>query len=235
MAMYTKHICIYTNILFWYRYIASYRQIKYQNFWYVNHNRWWLLTGNSLRICLVQKRHSELLVMPTSALTLAQADLTVMMASDGSLPYGPRGMACTLFSISVTSASFYWQLVTRWPAQRCVYCHLSVYVDFWETVCKTVRPMLSDHCLSCLSVTLVYCGQTVGWIKMKLGTEVGLGPRHIVLRNMGTQLPLPFFGWAGSPITQCGLSRGSPMYQVASRSLGAAVPPFSGRGNWIPI
>ena len=26
-----------------------------------------------------------------------------------------------------------------------------------------------------LSVT-VYCGQTVGWIKMKLGMEVGLGP-----------------------------------------------------------
>ena len=34
--------------------------------------------------------------------------------------------------------------------------------------------------LSVLSVTLVYCGQTVGWIKMKLGTEVGLGPCHIV-------------------------------------------------------
>jgi len=36
---------------------------------------------------------------------------------------------------------------------------------FWATVCKTVRPMLSDRCLSCLSVclsvTLVYCGQTV--------------------------------------------------------------------------
>ena len=41
--------------------------------------------------------------------------------------------------------------------------------------------MLSDHCLSCLSVTLVYCGQMVGWIKMKLGMEVGLGPSHIVL------------------------------------------------------
>jgi len=41
--------------------------------------------------------------------------------------------------------------------------------------------MLSDHCLSVLSVTLMYCGQTVGWIKMKLGTEVGLGPGHIVL------------------------------------------------------
>jgi len=35
--------------------------------------------------------------------------------------------------------------------------------------------------LSCLSVTLVYCGQTVGWIRIPLGTEVGLGPGHIVL------------------------------------------------------
>jgi len=36
-------------------------------------------------------------------------------------------------------------------------------------------------CLSCLSVTLVYCSQTVGWIKMPLGTEIGLDPSHIVL------------------------------------------------------
>jgi len=50
-------------------------------------------------------------------------------------------------------------------------------------------PMLTDRCpvLSCpvlsvyLSTTLVYCGQTVGWIKMKLGMEVGLVPGHIVL------------------------------------------------------
>jgi len=35
--------------------------------------------------------------------------------------------------------------------------------------------------LYCLSVTLVYCGQTVGWIKMPLGMEVGLGPGHAVL------------------------------------------------------
>jgi len=27
--------------------------------------------------------------------------------------------------------------------------------DFWVTVCKTVRPMLSDHCLSVLSVCSV--------------------------------------------------------------------------------
>ena len=41
--------------------------------------------------------------------------------------------------------------------------------------------------LSCLSVTLVYCGQTVGWTKMKLGMQVGLGPGRIVLD--GTQHP----------------------------------------------
>jgi len=35
--------------------------------------------------------------------------------------------------------------------------------------------------LSVLSVTLVHCGQTVGWIKMKLGIQVGLGLDHTVL------------------------------------------------------
>jgi len=33
----------------------------------------------------------------------------------------------------------------------------------------------------CLSVTLVCCGQTVAWIKMKLGMQVGVGPIHITL------------------------------------------------------
>ena len=42
-------------------------------------------------------------------------------------------------------------------------------------------PILSDHCLSVLPVTLVYCGQRAGWIKMTLGLQVGLGPGHIVL------------------------------------------------------
>jgi len=52
--------------------------------------------------------------------------------------------------------------------------------------------MLSDHCpvcLSFLSVTLVYCGQTGGRIKVKHGMEVGLGPSHIVLD--GDPAPLP--------------------------------------------
>jgi len=72
--------------------------------------------------------------------------------------------------------------------------HLYRFSRFWAIVCKTVRPTLSDRCLSVcpvclyvLSVTLVYCGQTVGWIKTKLGMEVGLDRSDFVLD--GEQLP----------------------------------------------
>ena len=58
--------------------------------------------------------------------------------------------------------------------------------------------MLSVRCLSVspvlLSVTLVYCSETVGPIKMKPGLQVGLGPGHIVLD--GAQVPLPQRGTA---------------------------------------
>ena len=59
--------------------------------------------------------------------------------------------------------------------------------------------MLSDRCLSVLSVTFVHCGQTVGWIKMKLGMQVGLGPDHTVLGGDPDPPPLkgyrpPIFG-----------------------------------------
>ena len=49
-------------------------------------------------------------------------------------------------------------------------------------------------CPVLLSVTLVYCGQTVGWIKMNLGLQVGLCPSHIVLD--GDPAPLPQKGTA---------------------------------------
>ena len=53
--------------------------------------------------------------------------------------------------------------------------------------------MLSDRCLSacpvCLSVTLVYCGQMVELINMKLGMPVGLGPGHIALDWDPAELP----------------------------------------------
>jgi len=44
----------------------------------------------------------------------------------------------------------------------------------------------------------VYCGQTVGWIKMKLGMEVGLAPGQIVLDKNLALIPktgtFPNFG-----------------------------------------
>ena len=71
---------------------------------------------------------------------------------------------------------------------------------FWATVTSNGSPYAAIP-LSCLSVTLVYCGQTVEWIKMPLGTEVDLGPGDTVLdRNpappmdRGTAAPPPLFG-----------------------------------------
>jgi len=80
---------------------------------------------------------------------------------------------------------------------------------FWATVCKTVRPMLSESCLSVclsclsvLSVTLAYCGQTVECIKMKLCMQVGFGPGHVV--RCGPSSPSPCCGqtagWIKMPL-----------------------------------
>jgi len=62
------------------------------------------------------------------------------------------------------------------------------YRTFVPSVCLSVCPVLS--------VMLVHCGQTVGWIKMKLGVQVGLGPGHIVLD--GDPSPLPQRGTAST-------------------------------------
>jgi len=63
------------------------------------------------------------------------------------------------------------------------------------TVCKMVHPMLLV-CLSCLSATLVYRGQTVGQIRMPVGKEVPLGPGHIVLDRY---LAPPYKGHSSLP------------------------------------
>jgi len=71
---------------------------------------------------------------------------------------------------------------------------------FWATVTSNGSPYAVGS-LFCLSVTLVCCGQTVGWMKMPLGTEVGLGPGDIVLEGdpappshgKGTAALLPHF------------------------------------------
>jgi len=71
------------------------------------------------------------------------------------------------------------------------------------------RPRPRPHCIRCTRIQLppkgggrsssqfsahVYCGQTAGWIKMKLGVEVGIGPGHIVLD--GDPAPPPQRGTA---------------------------------------
>jgi len=58
--------------------------------------------------------------------------------------------------------------------------------------------MLSDRCpvLSVGNVDVLLC-QTAGWIQMKLGTEVGLGPSHNVLDGDPAppkEAQLPIFG-----------------------------------------
>ena len=57
---------------------------------------------------------------------------------------------------------------------------------FWEEV---KRFALCYQTVVCLSVTLMYCDQTVSWIKTKLGVKVGLGPGHIALDGIPAPLP----------------------------------------------
>jgi len=80
--------------------------------------------------------------------------------------------------------------------QLCILKCGRCFEDFWVTVCKTVRPILSDRCLSVLSITVVYCGQTVGW-RTPLGIEVGFGPGHITFDG---DLAPPQRGTAAPPI-----------------------------------
>jgi len=65
--------------------------------------------------------------------------------------------------------------------------NLDGFNNFWATVCKTALSVCPV--LSVLSVTLVYCGQTVGLFNMKLGTPLGLGTGNIVLD--GNPAPTP--------------------------------------------
>ena len=55
---------------------------------------------------------------------------------------------------------------------------------FYKRSPNAIGPLSVCPACPVLTVTLVYCGQTVGRIKMKLGTQVGLGPGHIVLDDI---------------------------------------------------
>jgi len=76
--------------------------------------------------------------------------------------------------------------------------------------------------MSCLSVTLVCCGQTVGPMKMTLGMQVGLGPGHIVLggdpappppKGHSPQFSVHMTAWITMPLgTEVGLGPGDIMF-----------------------
>ena len=89
----------------------------------------------------------------------------------------------------------WYQIRVKWF--YAILCAFSVTILFGDGGEKTVqmpgiigRPFIkrftlcytSAVCPVCLSVT-VYCGQTVGWIRMKLGMNVGLGPGHVALNG----------------------------------------------------
>jgi len=64
---------------------------------------------------------------------------------------------------------------------------LNIYVvitfigrSFAKRLALSYRTLVCSVCFVCLSVMLVYCGKTVGWIKMQLGMVAGLVPSHIV-------------------------------------------------------
>jgi len=75
----------------------------------------------------------------------------------------------------------------HWGSKKWHHIPVSNYAKcspiFGRLLQVTFRPMLWDHCPVCLSVTLVYCGQTVGCINMPLGVAVGLSPGDIVLNR----------------------------------------------------
>jgi len=98
---------------------------------------------------------------------------------------------------------------------------------FWTIVCPV--------CLSVLSVTLVYCGQTVGWMKMKLGMQVGIGPGQIMLHGDPAPPPqkwsrAPIFGpcllWPNRWMDQdCTWLGGGPRFRPHCGKWGLSSPP----------
>ena len=114
--------------------------------------------------------------------------------------------------------------------------------NFWATICKMVRPMLSDRrpglfvlscpvCLSVLSVTLVYCDQTARCINLAMW--VSLGPGHFVLD--GDTAPLPQRGSAPRGVARwwTGVNMSTPLLPEAVPEIDAnPVSLVGGRVEW---
>ena len=93
--------------------------------------------------------------------------------------------------------------------------------------------MLSDRCLSVLSVTFVHCGQTVGRIKMKLGLQVCLGPGHIVLDGDLAPLSQNWTEPSNFRPMSCGQMAG--WIKMAQRRCVRWGPSSPLKGAWLPV
>jgi len=89
-----------------------------------------------------------------------------------------------------------WLLVSGLCLETRRFFHVSVFAESHSCIIVCFgRPLVKWFalcyrtviCLSVLSVTSMYCGQTVGRIKMKLGMQVGLGHGHVVLKGKGKE------------------------------------------------
>ena len=104
-------------------------------------------------------------------------------------PYPKRGRAPPNFRpTSIVAKRLYidatWYGGRARPTRHCVRCGPSY-------------PQKKGHTYPTQFLAHVYCGQMAGWINMSLGTEVDLGPGHIVLDGVpapakGAQQPPSF-------------------------------------------
>jgi len=92
--------------------------------------------------------------------------------------------------------------------------------------------MLSDRCPVCLSVTLVGCGQTAGWIWMSLGMEIRLDQprRHCVGWGPSCWVLTQLLGFDPAPLPRKGAQAGSsphvrfdPLCSLTLSSISATV------------
>ena len=78
--------------------------------------------------------------------------------------------------------------------QKCLILYATMLwqsVIFGRLFVKRLALCYQTMVLSCLSATLVYCGQMVGWIKMKLGMKVGRPWHRPHCGRWGPSYPLP--------------------------------------------
>ena len=86
---------------------------------------------------------------------------------------------------SVTASSFMWfppYFYIRFGSIRCRGSFIAVFGRPLQLMVPLCYRIILLSVVSVLSGTLVYCGQTVGWmVRVPVGMEVGLGPGDIVL------------------------------------------------------